>query len=47
MFFGGFHMADVLMLFYGGEVAEGKDFSPMPEYCSITSVSIGLIVLVS
>ena len=33
-----FHMADgfnVIQLFYGGEVAERKVFSPMPMCCSI------------
>ena len=33
-----------IQLFYGGEVAEGKVFSPLPVYCSMISVSIGLIV---
>lgn len=31
-------MADgfnVIQLFYGGEVAEGKVFSPLPIYCSM------------
>ena len=40
-------MADgfnVIQLFYGGEVAERKVFSPMPIYCSMISVSIGFIV---
>ena len=40
-------MADgfnVIQLFYGGEVAEGKSYSPLPKYCSMISVSIGLIV---
>lgn len=43
-------MADglnVIQLFYGGELAEGKVFSPLPIYCSMISVSIGLINLVS
>ena len=43
-------MADgfnVIQLFYGGEVAEGKVFSPLPIYCSMISVSIGFIFLVS
>ena len=42
-----FHMANginVIQLFYGGEVAEGNEFSPLPIYCSIISVSIGFIV---
>ena len=40
-------MADgfnIIQLFYGGEVAEGKVFSPLPICSSMISVSIGFIV---
>ena len=43
-------MADgfnVIQLFYGGEGAEGEVFSPLPMCCSMISVSIGFIILVS
>ena len=38
-------MAEVFnILFYGGEVAKGNVFSPLPMCCSMISVSIGFIV---